>query len=342
MEVVSPMKPIKALALFSGGLDSILACRVIMEQGIAVKALNFITPFCGYHKKGRESEAREHARRTYGIDLEVIDVGREYTEVVEHPRHGYGKHLNPCVDCKIFFISKARECMSAEGASFLITGEVIGQRPMSQRRDTLRTIEHDSGTEGILLRPLCAQHLPPTIPEKEGWVERTRLLDFAGRGRKSQISLVARYGIKDYPPPAGGCLLTDPNISARLQWVFDNLNDHTFEVMLLTTLGRHFAPAEKTLLVVGRDEQENNRIAELGRKEDIELELVSLPGPLSLLRGHASPEIIKIAAAITAYCSKARNEKQVEVTYRKAGVTDGEVIRVDLLPENALTSYRIA
>jgi len=336
------MKQIKALALFSGGLDSILACRVVMEQGIAVKALNFITPFTGYHKKGREEAVREHARRTYGIDLEVIDVSHQYTEVVANPRHGYGKHLNPCVDCKIFFFSKARERMEKEGASFLITGEVIGQRPMSQRRDTLHIIERDSGTEGILLRPLCAQHLRPTLPEKEGLVDRTRLLDFAGRGRKSQIALAARFGIKDYPPPAGGCLLADPNISARLQWVFDHLSERTFEVMLLTTLGRHFALGEKTLLIVGRDERDNNRLAELAGKEDIELELVRLPGPLSLLRGPVSPEIIKIAAAITSSCSKARNEKQVEVIYRKAGCTEGEVIRIDPLPEGVIASYRIA
>jgi tRNA U34 2-thiouridine synthase MnmA/TrmU len=336
------MKPIKALALYSGGLDSILACRVIMEQGIAVKALNFITPFTGYHKKGREEAVHEHARRTYGIDLQVIDIGREYTEVVAHPRHGYGKHFNPCVDCKIFFISRARELMESEGASFLITGEVIGQRPMSQRRDTLHIIEHDSHTEGILLRPLCAQHLRPTIPEQEGLVDRARLLAFAGRGRKDQIALAARYGIKDYPPPAGGCFLADPNISARLRWMFDNLNDRSFEGMLLTTLGRHFALGEKTLLVVGRDERENNRIAELERKDDIELELVSLPGPLSLLRGPASPEIIRIAAAITAFCSKARHARQVEVTCRNAGSAGGEVIRVDPLPEEALASYRIS
>jgi len=336
------MKPIKALALYSGGLDSILACRVIMEQGIAVTALNFITPFTGYHKKGREEAVREHARRTYGIDLEVIDVGHEYTEVVAHPRHGYGKHFNPCVDCKIFFISRARELMESEGASFLITGEVIGQRPMSQRRDTLHIIERDSGTEGILLRPLCAQHLRPTIPEREELVDRSRLLGFAGRGRKDQITLAARYGIKDYPPPAGGCLLADPNIAARLRWLFDNLNDHSFEGMLLTTLGRHFALEEKALLVVGRDERENSRIAQLGRKDDIELELVSLPGPLSILRGPAGPESIQLAAAITAFCSKARSERQVEVTYRKAGSTGGEVIRVDPLPEEALASYRIS
>ena len=336
------MKQIKALALFSGGLDSILACRVIMEQGIAVKALNFITPFTGYHKKGHEEEAREHALRTYGIDLEVIDVGREYTGVVAHPRHGYGKHLNPCVDCKIFFFSKAKEYLAVEGASFLITGEVIGQRPMSQRRDTLHIIERESGTEGILLRPLCAQHLRPTIPEKEGLVDRTRLLDFAGRGRKDQMALAARYGIKGYPPPAGGCLLADPNIAARLQWIFEHLNDSSFEVMLLTTLGRHFALAEKTLLVVGRDERENNRIAELAASADLELELVSIPGPLSLLRGPASPEIIRIAAAITAFSSKARNEKGVEVTYRKTGSSGGEVIRVDPLTEDALSFYRIA
>jgi tRNA U34 2-thiouridine synthase MnmA/TrmU len=336
------MKPIKALSLYSGGLDSILACRVIMEQGITVKALRFITPFTGYKMKGREEAVHEHARRTYGIDLEVIDVGREYTEVVARPRHGYGKHFNPCVDCKIFFISRARELMEAEGASFLISGEVIGQRPMSQRRDTLHIIAHDSGTEGILLRPLCAQHLRPTIPEQEGLVDRARLLAFAGRGRKDQMALAARYGIKDYPPPAGGCLLADPNIAARLRWMFDNLNDRSFEGMLLTTLGRHFALAEKTLLVVGRDERENGRIAQLGAEDDCELELVSLPGPLSLLRGPARPESIRIAAAITAFCSKARNEKQVEVTYRKAGNTHGEVINVVPLPEEALAAYRIA
>ena len=335
------MKPIKALALYSGGLDSILACRVIMEQGIAVKALHFITPFTGYNKKGREEEVREHARRAYGIDLEVIDIGREYTEVVAHPRHGYGKHFNPCVDCKIFFISRARELMESEGASFLITGEVIGQRPMSQRRDTLHIIEHDSRTQGILLRPLCAQHLRPTIPEQEGLVDRARLLAFTGRGRKDQMALAARYGIKDYPPPAGGCLLADPNIAARLQWMFDNLNDRSFEGMLLTTLGRHFALGEKTLLVVGRDERDNKRIAELATSADTELELVSIPGPLSLLRGPASPEIIRIAAAITAFCSKARHEKGVAVTCRKAGRTDGEVIRVDPLTEDALAFYRI-
>jgi tRNA U34 2-thiouridine synthase MnmA/TrmU len=336
------MKPIKALALFSGGLDSILTCRVIMEQGITVKALHFITPFTGYNKKGREEEVREHARKTYGIDLEIIDVGLEYAKVVAHPRHGYGKHFNPCVDCKIFFFSKARERMVEEDASFLITGEVIGQRPMSQRRDTLHIIERESGTEGILLRPLCAQHLRPTIPEQEGLVDRARLLAFAGRGRKDQMALAARYGIKDYPPPAGGCLLADPNIAARLRWAFDNLNDRSFEGMLMTTLGRHFALGEKTLLVVGRDERENGRIAQLGRNDDLELELVSLPGPLSLLRGPAGPEIIQLAAAITAFCSKARRERQVEVIHRKAGSTGGEVIRVDPLPEEALAPYRLA
>jgi hypothetical protein len=213
---------------------------------------------------------------------------------------------------------------------------------MSQRRDTLHIIEHDSRTEGILLRPLCAQHLRPTIPEQDGLVDRARLLAFAGRGRKDQMALAARYGIKDYPPPAGGCLLADPNIAARLRWMFDNLNDRSFEGMLLTTLGRHFALGEKTLLVVGRDERENSRIAQLGRKDDGELELVSLPGPLSLLRGPADPESIQLAAAITAFCSKARSERQVEVTYRKAGSTGGEIIRVDPLSEAAVASYRIA
>ena len=336
------MKPIKALSLFSGGLDSILSCRVIMEQGIEVKALHFITPFFGYQKKGREEEVIEQARRNYGIDLAIIDISEEYMEVAKHPRYGYGKNFNPCLDCKIFLFSKARECLAQEGASFLITGEVIGQRPMSQRRDTLNIVERDSGTKGILLRPLCARHLQPTTPEREGWVDRSRLLDFMGRGRKSQMALAAHYGITNYPTPAGGCLLADPIISARVRWTFNSFQESGVQEMLLTSLGRHFALAEKTLLVVGRFEKENVQIAQLGRQGDMLLELLDRPGPVSLLRGPRTQEIIRTAASITAYHSKAREEKQVEVSFSEVDSGLQEVLKADPLSEDALASYRIA
>jgi len=331
----------KALALYSGGLDSILACRVIMNQGIEVKALHFITPFFGYDKKGREDEVRDYSFAHYGIKLEIVDVSHDYLEIVKHPKHGYGKNLNPCMDCKIFLISKARKLLDEEGASFLITGEVLGQRPMSQRRDAMRIIERDSGTEGILLRPLCAKHLKPTIPEERGWVDRDKLLNFKGRGRKSQMMLAEQLGIEGYPTPAGGCILTDSKISARIRRLLNNCADVSIEDLLLTKVGRHFALAEETLLVVGRFERENRQIEQLSRRGDILLELSENPGPLSLLRGPCTPTILKIAASITVRYSKAREDKRVEVAYREEGNHLTQEIRADPISDQDLENYRI-
>jgi len=331
----------KALALYSGGLDSILACRVIMNQGIEVKALHFITPFFGYDKKGREDEVRDYSFAHYGIKLEIVDVSHDYLEIVKHPKHGYGKNLNPCMDCKIFLISKARKLLDEEGASFLITGEVLGQRPMSQRRDAMRIIEKDSGTEGILLRPLCAKHLKPTIPEERGWVDRDKLLNFKGRGRKSQMMLAEQLGIEGYPTPAGGCILTDSKISARIRRLLNNCADVSIEDLLLTKVGRHFALAEETLLVVGRFERENRQIEQLSRRGDILLELSENPGPLSLLRGPCTPTILKIAVSITVRYSKAREDKRVEVAYREEGNHLTQEIRADPISDQDLENYRI-
>ncbi len=202
---------VTALALFSGGLDSILACRVVMAQGIRVVALRFITPFF-------EADVVEPARYTlnmrekYGIEVEVIDTGHDYISMLKAPRHGFGRHFNPCIDCKIFMLRQARALMPKYGASFLITGEVIGQRPMSQRRDTLRIIERESGCEGILLRPLCAQLMPPTEPELQGLLNRDQLCRICGRGRSEQQALAAHFSIFDYPAPVGGCVLADVNV----------------------------------------------------------------------------------------------------------------------------------
>lgn len=336
------MAKIRALALYSGGLDSILTCRVIMNQGIEVQAIYFITPFFGYDKKGREGEVEDYASKHYGIKLKVMDVGRDFLKIVRHPQHGYGKNFNPCLDCKIFLFSRAREYLEKEGASFLITGEVLGQRPMSQRRDTLRIIERDSGTEGILLRPLSAKHLKITIPEEQGWVDRDKLFDFEGRGRKPQMMLAEHLGIKEYPTPAGGCLLTDSHLSTRIKWLFERRADSTVEDVLLTKVGRHFALAEGTLLVIGRLKEENQKIAALSRRGDILLELSENPGPLSLLRGSCTPEVLKTAASITVRYSKVRKKKQVEVAYREEGNHLTQVIRVDAISDQALQTFRIA
>lgn len=331
----------KALALYSGGLDSILACRIIMNQGIDVKAIQFITPFFGYEKKGRENDLASDAFAHYGIKLEILDVSRDYLEMVKHPQHGYGKNLNPCIDCKIFLISEARKLLDKEGASFLITGEVLGQRPMSQRRDAMRMIERESKTEGILLRPLSAKHLKPTIPEERGWVDRDKLLDFKGRGRKFQMMLAEQLGINNYPAPAGGCLLTNPQISARIRWLFNRCADVGVDDLLLTKVGRHFALAEKTLLVVGRFENENKQIEKRRQKGDVLLELSENPGPVSLLRGHLTPHILAIAASITVRYSKARDDKWVTVVWREEGNHLTQEMKVAPISDQDLENYRI-
>src|SRR4030043_332803 len=194
----------KAIALPSGGLDSTLAAKVVMEQGVELEALNFLTVFCTCTHRGESCLASQKAVDSLGIPLRVFNVSEEYLDVVKHPKHGYGSNMNPCIDCRIFMLKKAKAYMEDGGASFIVTGEVLGQRPMSQRRDAMRLIEKEAGLEGFILRPLSAKFLPVTVPEKEGWVKRETLPEFQGRSRKPQIKLADHYGIRDYPCPAGG------------------------------------------------------------------------------------------------------------------------------------------
>jgi len=207
----------KAIALLSGGLDSTLAARVVIDQGIELEALNFMTVFCNCTNKGETCLASQKAVDALGIPLKVFNVSEEYLNVVKGPKHGYGRNMNPCIDCRIFMLKRAKAYMEGSGASFLVTGEVLGQRPMSQRRDAMRLIEKEGGLDGLILRPLSAKFLPPTIPEKEGWVDREKLLAIQGRSRKPQIRLAEAFGIRDYPCPAGGCLLTDPQFAKRMK-----------------------------------------------------------------------------------------------------------------------------
>ena len=313
------MKRGRAFSLLSGGLDSLLATRLIMDQGIEVVALHFITPFFGYQKKGQEARHQERWQRLYGVHARIIDVGDEYLRVLRNPRYGYGKNFNPCVDCKIFLFSRAKAMMEEEGMDFLITGEVLGQRPMSQRRDTMRIVERDSGTEGVLLRPLCGQLLKPTRPELEGWVNREKLLAITGRGRKPQMELAERMGIRHYPAPAGGCLLTDPELANRFRKCFHQSPSITVEEILLLQVGRHFRLSEDRHLVVGRREEENQRLLELFREGDTLLRIKGIPGPLGLLRGPADEEELRLSASIVARYSKAKNQEKVEVQYGKNG-----------------------
>ncbi len=308
----------KAIALLSGGLDSTLAARVVLDQGIELEALNFLTVFCNCTNKGETCLASQKAVESLGISLKVFNVSEEYLSVVKHPRHGYGSHMNPCIDCRIFMMKKAKEYMSQAGASFLVTGEVLGERPMSQRRDAMRLIEKEAGLEGYILRPLSAKLLPPSVPEQEGWVDRETLLNIQGRSRKPQIELAAIFGIHDYPCPAGGCLLTDPGFAKRIKDLFTHQPDFTLNDVHLLKVGRHFRFSPKAKLIIGRKEDENQKIETFSREGDILLKAVHYPGPLSLLRGESGPEEIERAAAITTRYGKARELKSVEVSCRKA------------------------
>ena len=297
-------KKVTALALYSGGLDSTLACRVVAEQGIKVVAVKFVTPFFGYELLLRKDEYIKNTKEKFGIEVVLRDVTLPYLELLKKPAHGFGKYFNPCIDCKIFLLSEAKKMMPEIGASFLITGEVIGQRPMSQRRDALRVIERDSGCEGILVRPLCARNLEPTQAEQNGLIDREKLLDFSGRSRTPQMKLAEHYNIEDYPSPAGGCILADPILSARIENYYRHHKKVVPEDILLLLLGRQFSLPSGAWLAVGRTEEENEKIEALLQPDDWLLKTMEIPGPSAILRYSSEPEELQTAAAIVARYAK--------------------------------------
>lgn len=322
----------KAVGLVSGGLDSSIAVALVRSQGIEVVALHFVSPFFG--RKGFLAKVMAKL----GAELREIPVGEEYLDIVRHPRFGYGKNLNPCIDCKIFMLQKAKAIMEEEGASFVFTGEVLGQRPKSQMRNTLRLIEKESGLTGLLLRPLSAKLLPPTIPETEGWVKRDELLDIAGRGRKAQFALAQRFGIEEYTSPAGGCLLTDPLFCERLR----DLMEHgplTFSEIELLKLGRHFRFHPEYKLIVGRDEKENKLLLSLAQPRDLLFFPRGGKGPLGLGRGVARPEDVYLSAQIIAFYTKNGLEKTPVLVREKGGLE--EVLDVPKCDEETLVKLRI-
>jgi tRNA-uridine 2-sulfurtransferase len=300
----------KALSVFSGGLDSVLAAETIRRLGMDVLAFFFETPFFS------SSKAKETAGAV-NLPIKIKDITRRHLEVVKNPPHGYGGNMNPCIDCHALMFRIAGEMLEEEGASFIITGEVLGQRPMSQNRGSLMVVERQSGMEGLIVRPLSARCLPPTIPEERGWIRREDLLDFSGRSRKPQMALAKRLGITKYPSPAGGCLLTDEIFSRRLRDLMSfNPAFEMREIELLKT-GRHFRLSHGAKLIVGRNEDENNSIVSLAKEEDFLMTTPSAPGPDVLLTGDVTPDVEAMAAAITVSYSDAKSgETEVKIGHR--------------------------
>ncbi|MDD3852301.1 MAG: tRNA 4-thiouridine(8) synthase ThiI [Syntrophomonadaceae bacterium] len=318
----------KAISLFSGGLDSQLAVAVIQKQGITVEGVNFTSPFFG------ADERNQNAARHLGIKLHLLPVGEEYiTQVLRNPKYGYGKNMNPCIDCHAFMIRKAGDFMPEIGASFIITGEVLGQRPMSQNKSSLMSVEKLSGYRGYIVRPLSGKLLPATIPEQEGWIEREKLLDISGRGRTRQIQLAEELGIQEYPSPAGGCLLTEANFARRLRVIMDYKEIPSQPELELLKTGRHFFLNGAVLLVVGRNQSENELIEILFHSNDILLKVTDRPGPTALLRplgNELSSSIIEYAAALVARYSDAKNEATARV--KSYSPADGIISIMEVKP----------
>lgn len=305
----------KGLVLLSGGLDSVLACKLLLEQGLEIEAVNFSTCFCTCTKKGCKSEAVK-VSENLGIKLKIINVTRDYLGLIRDPKHGYGRNMNPCIDCRIFMFKKAKSYMEEISASFIATGEVLGERPMSQRLDAMRLIEKESGLKGLIVRPLCARLMEPTLPEKEGIVDREKLHEISGRSRKPQMSLAAKYNITDYPCPAGGCLLTEPGFSRKLKDLIAH-EAFSLENVRLLKVGRHFRLAPDLKFIVGRDENENKRLMNMAADGDTLFDVEDCPSPIGLMRGgDGANGALKVSAGIIARYSDLK-EKEATVVYWK-------------------------
>ncbi|MCW8908778.1 MAG: tRNA (5-methylaminomethyl-2-thiouridylate)-methyltransferase [Sedimenticola sp.] len=330
----------KAVALISGGLDSLLAARVIQEQGIHVEGINFFTGFCveghthAIRKKDRARPKRNNAlwvAEQLGIKLHIVDIVEEYKEVLFNPKHGYGANLNPCLDCKIFMVRKAHEWIRDNDFDFIITGEVVGQRPMSQRKDTMPVVARDSGAEDRLVRPLSGQNLPPTLPEREGWIQRDRLYGFNGRSRKPQMALARQFGLEDYAQPAGGCcFLTDAQYSVKLADLWQARGEKQYEMddIMLLKVGRHLRPRPHFKVIISREEGEGNFMQGY-RKQYVNLATKSHAGPVALIDGEVDDQDIVLAARLVARYSQGKTADQVEVEVKRL---DGSSERLTVAP----------
>jgi tRNA U34 2-thiouridine synthase MnmA/TrmU len=334
----------KAIALYSGGLDSTLAILVAMRQGIEVTAITFLTHFgCDISDKSSCSKNPFAASEKFGFDVKLCHLSDKFIDIVKNPKFGHGKNMNPCIDCRILMLKEAKEFMKMTGADFIITGEVRYQRPMSQRRDTFPKIDREAGLKGYVLRPLSARLLKPTIPEQMGIVNRELLCNFHGRSRKPQMALAKEMGLTEYPAPAGGCLLTDPLYSYRLKELLTHNPSPSVKDINLLRIGRHFRISDNYRIIVGRDENENNTIQSLAENDDYLLWVDGFGSPLTIVCANAddnpTDEDLKLAASICARYSDAKRLPLVEVTV----VGKGSEFKIQTTPATSsiLDSFRI-
>lgn len=337
----------RAVALISGGLDSMLAAKVVQSQGVYVEGVNFFTGFCveGHTqavKRTKKQKVKRHSAlwcaEQIGIPMQIVDISEDYKDIVINPEYGYGRLLNPCLDCKIFMVNRALDLKSNHGEpfDFVITGEVVGQRPKSQRSETMAIIAKDSGAEDRLLRPLSAKNLPPSLPEREGWVDRAQLHGFSGRSRKPQFSLAKELGINEWSQPAGGCcFLTDESYTKKLQDLWDSRGrrDYDLEDVVLLKIGRHIRPAPHYKLIIGREEGENQYLRGF-RHKFAYMSTVSHVGPLCLIDGDPSKEERLLASRILARYSRGRTERDVTIRITDQSGVSEEIVVEPLQPHS--------
>ncbi|MGB9727512.1 MAG: 7-cyano-7-deazaguanine synthase [Nitrososphaeria archaeon] len=310
----------KAILLYSGGLDSTLALYLLTSQNIEVIALTFVTPFYNYNRESKAFKNIIDTVNRLGCKLKTIYLQEEYLPILKSPKYGFGRAANPCIDCRILMMKYAKKTMEEEGADFIATGEVLGQRPFSQTIEYLKKIDREAGVEGLVLRPLSAKLLPETVPENRGLVKREQLLDIRGRSRRMQLELAKRFGIKEYPSPAGGCLLTETSFGRR----FDDLRRHlpNFELkdVILLKFGRHFRLDDSTKIIVGRNKSENEEMVKYVSPEDIIFEVITYKGPTGLYYGNLNEINLQKAASLIISYSKAPKNIPVKVKfYNKLG-----------------------
>lgn len=327
----------KAIGLLSGGLDSTLAIKIMTDQGIDVIALNFSSPFCTCTKKGCRHEASRVAEEL-DVEIKVVPVTDEYLKMVRSPKFGYGRNINPCIDCRILMLKKAKDYMEEIGAEFLFTGEVLGQRPMSQRKHQMELIEKEAGLDGLILRPLSAKSMKTTIPEKNGIVDRAKLLNITGRSRKPQIKMAEDFGFKDYNCPAGGCLLTQKQFANKLRDLFNHKKRVTMNDISLLKLGRHFRYS-KNKIIVGRNEEENDSLLKRKQTTDYVFEVPDYGSPITILQGAKTHDAILVASRLTARYSDC-DDVMVKVKYGKQKPT--RMIKVNPFTQDEIDKMNLA
>ena len=306
----------KVVALLSGGLDSQLAIKMMQEQGFDVSAVAIKTPFCDFDcGRGCGFEIRERAD-DLDVNLKTVYLGDEYIEMLKHPKHGIGAGFNPCIDCRSMMFDAAKKHMEEIGAEFIISGEVLGQRPMSQHAPALRTIENESDLVGKIVRPLSAALLPETDPEKDGLIKRENLGMIRGRTRRGQLDMAKKYGIENPPNAGGGCLLTEPHFGIKAKDLFSHTKNPTINDIDLLKIGRHFRLDEETKFIVGRNKDENEMIKAIALPGDILLEAKDFVGPVSILRGSNAKQHLKFASSVTLRYSDAPNNEQAIVSIK--------------------------